>query len=466
MSGRRHRRIALVTQGMNAGGGVATVSRWLYQALTAAGEYRIDLHTLATSSRDPSSRRLAAPGSWRRASLTTAGGEQSARHWGANAVELEFMRYRPRRELISALRGYDLIQVVAGSPAWACAVAGAGIPVVLQVATRACWERASQLSGQPLPARAWRHAMTRLTGRAERRALASVDAVLVENATMLDWVRPLAKGRVVKAAPGVDTAFFTPPERPWRPDGHLLSVCRLGDTRKGLDRTVLAYAEMVRRDDAVPELLLVGRGELPREVRALVTDLGLGGRIRVRSDVGLDELVTLYQGASVFLQTSHEEGLGMTVLEAMACGLPVVCTETAGSIETVSDGRTGWLVPQLPADRVPVAVAERTLRVLSDPDRGFGVRARERCLAHFSSDVALGRFTAVYDDLLGASRERGHSGSARLASGDDPVSAPGRLRADGLRTDQPIRERLPRERSLRRGRLAPPGVREGQNAQP
>lgn len=444
MTAARPRRIALVTHGLDAGGGVATVSRWLYEALTAAGDYRVDVHTLATSSRDPRSRRLVAPGSWWRPSLTEAGGGRSARHWGANAVELEFMRYRPRRELTAVLRGYDLIQVVVGSPAWASAVAGTGVPVVLQVATRARWERASQLAGQPLPARAWRTAMTRLTSRTERRAITGVDAVLVENETMLDWVRSVGGGRpAVKAAPGVDTAVFTPPEHPWRPDGHLLSVCRLCDPRKGLDRLVRAYAEMVRRDHAVPELLLVGRGELPRGVRDLVTDLGLSGRIKVRSDVGLDDLVHLYQSASVFLQTSHEEGLGMTVLEAMACGLPVVSTETAGTVETVQDGRTGWLVPQLPAERVPAAIADRTLRVLSDPDHRFGIRARERCLAHFSSDVALGRFTAVYDDLL-----------------NQP------LRTDGLRPDQPVGEGLPGQRPVGRGRLAPPGVREGQNAQP
>ncbi|GIH21011.1 sucrose-phosphate synthase [Rugosimonospora africana] len=389
------------------------MSRWLHDALMAAEGYSVDVHTLATSSRDPSSRRLVAPGSWPRGSLATPAGGPSAKHWGANAVELEFMRYRPRRELTAVLRGYDLIQVVAGSPAWASAVVGTGIPVVLQVATRACWERASQLVEQPLPARAWRGAMTRLTSRAERRALAGVDAVLVENATMLAWVRSLNQGRVVKAAPGVDTSFFTPPDHPWRPDGHLLSVCRLGDTRKGLDRMVRAYAEMVRRNDAVPDLLLVGRGELPRPVRDLVTNLGLSGRVVVHRDVGLDDLVRLYQDASVFLQTSHEEGLGMTVLEAMACGLPVVSTETAGSVETVQDGQTGWLVPQLPADRIPATIAERTLRVLADPGCRFGVHARERCTAHFSSDVALGRFTSVYDDLLGVATPR-----------DDPDQSP------------------------------------------
>jgi glycosyltransferase involved in cell wall biosynthesis len=310
------------------------------------------------------------------------------------------MRYRPRRELTRALRGYDLVQVVAGSPAWASAVAGCRVPVVLQVASLARWERASQLAGQPFAARAWRGAMTRLTTRAEGRALAGVDAVLVENAAMFDWVRSLGHEHVVKAAPGVDTGFFTPAPGGWRPDGHLLSVCRLGDPRKGLDRLVRAYAELRRRRDGVPDLVLAGRGGLPGPVRDLVAGLGLASRISVRPDVGSAELLDLYRGASVFLQASHEEGLGLTVLEAMSCGLPVVSTETAGSTETVLDGVTGWLVAQVPDGDVPAALADRALRVLSGPGGEFGDRARVRCLSLFSSQVSLRRFTGVYDDLL------------------------------------------------------------------
>jgi glycosyltransferase involved in cell wall biosynthesis len=435
---RRVPRIALVTHGFDTTGGVGTVTRWLRDGLRATGEYHVDVHSLATWSRDRHSRRLAAPGSWLRPSLRGAPGASPEHHWGANAVELEFMRYRPRQELTRALCGYDLVQVVAGAPAWATVAGHTGVPVVLQVASRASWERPQQLAAQTLPLRVWRGAMTALTTRAELAALHGVDAVLVENTAMFDWVRSLGHEHVVKAAPGVDTERFAPARR-WRPDGHLLSVCRLSDARKGLDRLIRAYAELVRRRDTVPDLVLAGRGPLAAPVRGLIAHLGLASRVVVRADVTPAELVALYHGASVFLQSSHEEGLGMTVLEAMSCGLPVVSTATAGSNETVLDGVTGWLVPQVPGAGVSAALADRTLHVLSDPGCEFGARARLRCLSLFSSRVALQRFTDVYRDLL-------------------------RARRSG--TDQPVRERLPGERSVLRGRLAPPGVRERQQAQP
>src|SRR5688572_4810768 len=103
------RRIAIVTHGFGLGGGVPGVVRWLREGLKSLGGYSVDVHDLATSSRDRSSRRLVAPGSWLRSTLqsTAVVDQQSLRHWGANAVELEVMRYRPRRELTRALLDYD-----------------------------------------------------------------------------------------------------------------------------------------------------------------------------------------------------------------------------------------------------------------------------------------------------------------------------------------------------------------------
>lgn len=411
-AGARHspglRRIALVTHGFDIGGGVPTVARWLYAGLEALGGYQVDIHDLATSRMDRYSRRLTAPGTWPRGSLqSTCGVRQPPhRHWGANGVELEPLRYRPRTELTDALRGYDLVQVVAGSPAWAHIAARCAVPTVLQAATLVRWERRSQLVTQALPMRTWRGAMTRITTAIERSALTGADAVLVENDEMLRYVRAHGQSRVVRAAPGVDTTMFCPDPGGWRRDGHLLSVCRLADPRKGLVRTVRAYAEVVRRDDRVPPLVLAGRGALPEPVRQLVAALGLTRRVTVRTDVRTAELLDLYRGASVFLQTSYEEGLGMSVLEAMACGLPVVATRTAGSQETVRNGVTGWLVGPPPglaaggdADVVH-QIADRVLGILRDPDCPFGACGRARCLAEFSTGVALRRFTAVYDELL------------------------------------------------------------------
>jgi glycosyltransferase involved in cell wall biosynthesis len=393
-------RIALVTHGFTVGGGVPAVARWLSHHLRETGEYEVDIHDLATSRRDPESRRVVRPRSWVARSLRGNPGEGPVEHWGANAVELEFMRYRPRRELSKALRGYDLVQVVAGGPAWANVVAGPGRPVILQVATVARWERQSQIAAQRVVARGYRQAMTHLTTALERRALTQVDAVLVENEEMLELVRSVGQPHVSKAPPGVDTEAFTPDPRGWRREGHLLSVCRLGDPRKGLERAILAYAQIVEADAWAPELILAGRGRITDGVVDLIRGLGLGGRVSIRSDVGVPELVELYRGASVFLQTSYEEGLGLSVLEAMACGLPIVATRTAGSTETVAHGKSGWLVEQ----EGPVAptLAARIHAVLADGSGEFAAAARRRCVNEFSTGVALGRFTDAYRIALTA----------------------------------------------------------------
>jgi glycosyltransferase involved in cell wall biosynthesis len=326
--------------------------------------------------------------------------EDSVIHWGANAVEIETMRYRPRRELRKTLQSYDLIQVVAGSPALASAVIGTGVPVVLNVATTVNWERRWHLAQQTGVRRIWRQSMTLLTARVERRALRKVDAVLVENSAMLDHVLASGQKRVIKAPPGVDTAVFSPPVGGWRRQGYLLSVCRLNDPRKGLERIIRAYAIMFRFDDSISPLVLAGRGHLPASLLALVANLGLSPRVTVRSDVDRGELVELYRGASVFLQTSYEEGLGISVLEAMACGLPVVCTDTAGARETVVDGLTGWLVRQDSDSQVAGLVAHRVIEVLRGDGAAMGGRAGRRCEQLFSTEIALRRFMDVYGDLL------------------------------------------------------------------
>ncbi|GAA1025956.1 hypothetical protein GCM10009557_01920 [Virgisporangium ochraceum] len=404
-------RVAIVTHGFQTGGGVPTVVRWLRSALLATGRYTVDVHDLATSSRDPHSRRLAEPGTWFRRDMCIAQNDPSTFHWGANAVEVEFMRYRPRARLTEALRGYDLIQVVCGTAAWASAVGRTGRPVVVQVATRAAWERAAQLTAVGRPLRTWRQAMTAITTRLEKSATKKADAVLVENDAMVAAVTQTGQRTVIKAPPGVDTARFLPAFDGWRRDGHLLSVCRLGDPRKGLDRLIKAYAALCKEPDPVPRLVLAGKGQLLPVNRELIEDLKLTQRIEVRTDVPEKDLVELYQTASVFVQTSHEEGLGLSVLEAMACGLPVVATDTAGSRETVVDGVTGWRVSQGSDEDVAAEVAKRIRQLLVDGE-AVSRQARRRCLDRFSSDATLDLYLGVYEKLL-------NTGYPSLKAGDE-----------------------------------------------
>jgi glycosyltransferase involved in cell wall biosynthesis len=375
------------------------VGRWLARGLRDAG-FEVEVFDLATSRADAYSRRLTSPRSWRRRTLLAE--EQSephVTHVGANGVEFEPLRYFPRTELSTELDRFDLVQVVAGGPALAFAVVRSRRPIVLQVATTVAWERASQLAATGTALALWRRSMTKAVSTMETVALKRSDAVLVENREMQGFALSAGQKRVVLAPPGVDTERFTPRAEGWDSTGYLLSVCRLNDARKGLERLIRSYALMRTQQPSVPLLVLAGRGGLPPHLTRLTAELGLSRYVSVRSNVPQDELPSLYRGASVYLQTSHEEGLGISVIEAMASGIPVVSTETAGTRETVAHGDTGWLVGQ----ECPVAsaIAERALSVWDDDAQAMSHRARSRAVSIFSEKITLSRFLEVYDQLLG-----------------------------------------------------------------
>jgi glycosyltransferase involved in cell wall biosynthesis len=310
------------------------------------------------------------------------------------------MRYRPRRELTSLLNDYDLVQIVSGTPAWAAVARKCERPVVLQAATTVRWERSASATAGTLVRKLNGKVMNALTASAEKIAVNAVAAVLVENRAMLSHVKSLGQDRVFLAPPGVDTARFQPQAAMPNPSGYLLSVCRLSDPRKGLGRMIRAYGAAIQKRPDLPDLVLAGRGLLDEANVGLAKDLGLAGRIQVRSDVPDADLPELYQKASLFLQTSREEGLGMSLLEAMASGLPVVATETAGSAETVLDGETGWLLPQGPEADLVDRLAEAISRATGEGAGAMGWRGRARCVEKFSTAETLHGFTSLYRALL------------------------------------------------------------------
>lgn len=392
-------RVALVCQGLQTGGGVPTAARWLRDTLGSLPDFQLDVHDLATSSRDPASRLLRRPATWRRSSLRHPADTAGVTHWGANAVELEPMRYLPRGELTQVLASYDVVHVVAGGPALGYVANRAGRPVVLQMATFARWEREAILASWSRPARLRGHVMTALTGRIEAKAVRSASAVLVLNDHLAAAVRRLGQPRVEKAPLGVDTGLFRPRPEGWTREGYLLSVGRLGEPRKGLDRLILAYDCLTRHRNDVPPLVLAGKGRLSHSVVDLIGELNLTSRVSVRNDIAPDQLPDLYRGASIFVQTSHEEGLGLASIEAMASGLPVVATECAGSREVVVDDVTGWLVPQRPTNDVPAGVASRLSEAL-EHGAELGAAGRYRAEDVFSTRATLQLYVDTYHRLL------------------------------------------------------------------
>lgn len=397
-------RIAVVTHGLGVGGGVPTVARWLADGFSRLGA-TVDLHDLATARSDDVSLRLASPKTWRCNPTQRPTGEaRPGLHWGALAVELEFMRYAPRAALIRCLDGYDTIQVVSGTPAWAVAVRGTQKPVALQVATTALWERSARWPTMR-PARAiYSRASTQVTRALDRVGCQGVDHVMVENPAMQGQVRAWGQDSVTICPPGVEVSEFRPLPTGRPKGGPIISVGRLGEERKRFDRVIASYAHARTLSSNLPPLRLVGKGILPAPLWARIRLLGIEPFVTVDADLPITEVRLALQQASVFLQASSEEGLGIAVLEAMASGLPVVATETHGTRESVVDRLTGRLVAQTPT--VVEDLAKALLEVWQGDAQGMGTRGRARAIASFSSEAALARFWNIHMDLYSTYRTR------------------------------------------------------------
>lgn len=164
---------------------------------------------------------------------------------------------------------------------------------------------------------------------------------------------------------------------------------------KDHDTLLAAWAHVVASIPAA-RLLILGEGELRPRLEARSRALGIDGAVvfaGFRSDVDV-----LLAGCDLFCLSSHMEGLGTSLLDAMSFGLPVVATAAGGIPEAVQDSVTGRLVPVRDADALGAAL----VNLLGDAEgRARMSRAgRERYLARFSTERMVQATLDVYRELV------------------------------------------------------------------
>jgi glycosyltransferase involved in cell wall biosynthesis len=174
----------------------------------------------------------------------------------------------------------------------------------------------------------------------------------------------------------------------------VLTVARL-DGQKGIHHLLDAVS-------AVPNASFAIAGDGPNRaaLEAYAASVGVSDRVRFlghRQDVP-----SLLAAADLFVLPSLYEGLPLSVLEAMASGVPVIATGIGGTDEVVRDGETGTLVP--PAD--PAALAAAIVRTLGDRERASRLALAARALVAREYSVAsmVRSVSQLYDALLARSR--------------------------------------------------------------
>lgn len=194
---------------------------------------------------------------------------------------------------------------------------------------------------------------------------------------------------------GVDENVFVPTQNK-NGDRYILCTGRLS-ARKGLFDLVECGKYVCDKYPDV-QFVITGKGELLNKLKARVNDLGLKDKFIFTGFVGRENLIKLYRNATIFVLPSHYEGLPTTIIEAMACGLPVVATDISGNVDVIENGKNGILIPpkspQKMAGAISILLEAEALR------KKMGENARETIKKRFTWDIISDHILKCYTQIL------------------------------------------------------------------
>jgi len=207
------------------------------------------------------------------------------------------------------------------------------------------------------------------------RVLTNADYLIANSqntASLLTQNWQLPESHVKVLHPGCDASRFTPAARSesvreelgWKDRSVVLTVGRLQE-RKGHDVMIEALTTI---REAIPNVLfaIVGDGEQRERLNELVTELGVADHVQFLGEVDDETMIRCYQQCDLFALANRQvgrdiEGFGMVLVEAQACGRPVLAGASGGTRETMDIGRTGVVVPCEKADGLATEVTRLLL---------------------------------------------------------------------------------------------------------
>jgi len=179
----------------------------------------------------------------------------------------------------------------------------------------------------------------------------------------------------------------------------LLFVGRL-HRQKGLDVLLAAFASLVQQHPRLNlRLQVLGEGPLRESLMRLAFELEIASRVDWIGQT--DRVMDYFQQADLFVLPSRAEGISNALLEAMACGLPVVASKIPGNVDVVEHGRNGLLFSV--DDQASLASALTLLLARADLRERLGRAARQAVESRFSLGFIADRLIALYRELTFAS---------------------------------------------------------------
>jgi asparagine synthase (glutamine-hydrolysing) len=378
-------------------GGVSAMTAFVVRNLAARGLEPVIAHyapySVMPALSVPSFRLFQRRAGWQRG---LAYGSRETHAIGAWLPELEFTHYAATSHWKQLMDSCEAFVAVSGNVLAATPFCQTGRPYLAWVATDWQGDRKDRVKTFPAVRRFLDSCVNGpIIRRLEKRLLTSGHILSLSDYTagaLAELAGPAFSKVILPVA--VDSALFAPD-----PDalvfGRLGFAGRFNDPRKNIGLLLKAVAELRQRGHDVSAVLM-GDSAMP-EITKLISSLGLGPHVSLRSGLSRSEMRDCMQTLDVFVLPSHQEGLCIAALEALACGVPVVSTRCGGPEEFVVPGVTGELVGSDPQD-----MAAAIARIISDRERRsrLSQAARQVVEERYTDARAEALFTQAFKEAF------------------------------------------------------------------
>lgn len=243
-----------------------------------------------------------------------------------------------------------------------------------------------------------------------RKNLHAADRICSTSNAMAEQVRTICPGmQDIRITPfGVDAATFSP--KPELKDPGLITIGTVKklEPKYGIDTLLQAFAFVKEHyDQKAPgtlqrlRLIIVGGGPEEQKLKGMADELGISDHCRWVGKVPHPEVQDYLNMFDVFGALSRSESFGVSVIEASACGLPVVVSDVGGLPEVVKEGETGFVVPR----ENPEEAGKAMIKLIDDPDlrRVIGEKGRQHVMREYEWDHCVGLLEGVLKEISGIS---------------------------------------------------------------
>jgi len=208
------------------------------------------------------------------------------------------------------------------------------------------------------------------------------------------------KNKIIVLRNAVDTSRFNPTKnksirKNFKIKDEEILILYVGylDEFKGIYELINAF-NIIHSENRKVKLMMIGAGPKKDHLLKILTEMNIENEVIFTGRVEPQKIHKYYQAADIFVLPSYTEGLPVSVLEAMACGLPIVATDVGGIPEIITDGFNGFLIPPMNekelCKKLRVLIADKIYR------EGFRQKSIEMIEDEFNFDKKLDKLIKLY----------------------------------------------------------------------